>query len=213
MLLWTSSSCCRICGHKLSGTYILEHAEHFWPPYSNAERIVPITTLWMSAEVCTKWKFFPPHSDHTDIVLRIRHERQRTKEDESAHLRRSEETSCRCPGSAPPVSTDAWRFWRMRRNVSTLMKDADPEKAGWVLTAHCQWSWSLPGAPRRWQHPQTRDRQQAGTGWCGGAGHTPAALCRRRNSQTQRCHWVSTKPRSPESRNTHLFFYQIFNSL
>lgn len=60
-----SSSCRLTCGHMLSGTYILEHAEHFWPPYSNAERIVPFTTLSTSAEAWTKWKFFPPHSRGT----------------------------------------------------------------------------------------------------------------------------------------------------
>lgn len=62
MCLWMSSSPCLICGHLLSGTYILEQAEHFWPPYSNAERMVPVTTLSMSADLWTKWKFFPPHS-------------------------------------------------------------------------------------------------------------------------------------------------------
>lgn len=63
MCLCTSSSFWRICGQTLSGTYILEHAEHFWPPYSKAERIVPVTTLSTSADLCTKWKFFPPHSE------------------------------------------------------------------------------------------------------------------------------------------------------
>jgi len=31
-------------GHKDSGTYSLEQAEHFCPLYSKAERIVPFTT-------------------------------------------------------------------------------------------------------------------------------------------------------------------------
>ncbi len=49
-------------GHSDSGTYILEHAEHFWPWYSKAERAVVATTVSTSAEGWMKWKFLPPHS-------------------------------------------------------------------------------------------------------------------------------------------------------
>lgn len=52
-------------GHRPAGTYILEQAEHFWPLYSKAERTVPFTTLRTLADLCTKWKFLPPHSDRT----------------------------------------------------------------------------------------------------------------------------------------------------
>lgn len=31
------------------GIYALEQAEHFWPEYSKAERIVPVTTELISA--------------------------------------------------------------------------------------------------------------------------------------------------------------------
>lgn len=63
ILLCSSSSRPLICGHSELGTYRREQAEHFWPPYSKAERSVPLTTLSTSAERCTKWKFFPPHSE------------------------------------------------------------------------------------------------------------------------------------------------------
>lgn len=42
-------------GHKDWGTYILEQAEHFWPQYSNEDRIVPLITDVTSAVGCTKW--------------------------------------------------------------------------------------------------------------------------------------------------------------
>ena len=48
--------------HMDCGIYILEQAEHFCPPYSNADLMVPFTTLSRSPDLCTKWKFFPPHS-------------------------------------------------------------------------------------------------------------------------------------------------------
>lgn len=60
--LCIARSSCLIWGHRESGTYILEQAEHFCPPYSKAERMVPVTTLPISADLCTKWKFLPPHS-------------------------------------------------------------------------------------------------------------------------------------------------------
>ena len=60
-------SCCLNCGHTDSAMYRREHAEHFCPEYSNAERIVWLTTLVRSADLCTKWKFFPPHSTHNKL--------------------------------------------------------------------------------------------------------------------------------------------------
>lgn len=40
----------RTFGHRDSGTYIREHAEHFCPQYSNADLIVPGTTEATSAD-------------------------------------------------------------------------------------------------------------------------------------------------------------------
>lgn len=37
-------------GHKDSGTYMREQAEHFCPQYSNDDLMVPITTELASAE-------------------------------------------------------------------------------------------------------------------------------------------------------------------
>jgi len=42
-------------GHNDWGTYSLEQAEHFWPQYSNEDRMVPVTTDVTSADGCTKW--------------------------------------------------------------------------------------------------------------------------------------------------------------
>ena len=57
-----ASSLSLTLGHMDWGTYMREHAEHFWPLYSKAERRVPMTTLSMSADLCTECMFFPPHS-------------------------------------------------------------------------------------------------------------------------------------------------------
>ena len=65
MCLCCSSRPCFTVSQHDSGTYILETAEHFCPPYSKAERSVPFTTLSRLADECTKWKFLPPHSAHT----------------------------------------------------------------------------------------------------------------------------------------------------
>lgn len=57
-----SSIFCLTSGHIDWGMYIREQAEHFCPPYSNADLTVPTATDFTSADLWTKWKFFPPHS-------------------------------------------------------------------------------------------------------------------------------------------------------
>lgn len=135
--LWMSSSPFLICGQRLLGTYILEQAEHFCPPYSNAERMVPVTTLSTSADVWTKWKFLPPHSTEgqdrecagQDAALDNAWATWRywkgflaempcplqtgTRHGQAmiTHPLPHEGSSCRCPDSGPPASTSAWTFW------------------------------------------------------------------------------------------------------
>lgn len=49
--LWISLIFLKISSHRLFGTYRREHAEHFWPPYSHAERTVPETSRVTVKEV------------------------------------------------------------------------------------------------------------------------------------------------------------------
>ncbi len=63
IFLCSASSPSLTSSHLDSATYTREHAEHFWPLYSNADLNVPLMTDGMSADVCTKWKFLPPHSE------------------------------------------------------------------------------------------------------------------------------------------------------
>lgn len=69
--LSTLSMPSRTAGQIDCGTYMREQAEHFCPLYSNADRIVPKITDWISAEACTKCIFFPPHSGKKKIKKKI----------------------------------------------------------------------------------------------------------------------------------------------
>lgn len=40
----------RTLGQRDSGMYAREHAEHFWPQYSNDDRMVAVTTVSTSAD-------------------------------------------------------------------------------------------------------------------------------------------------------------------
>ncbi len=116
--LCTSRSSCLIWGHSESGTYILEQAEHFCPPYSNAERMVPFTTLWTSADLCTKWKFLPPHSKtsmrnkKSNMHFYIKLLELNSQWHRITNLQKHEGSSCRCPDSGRPASTIVWKCWK-----------------------------------------------------------------------------------------------------